>query len=323
MKSVHSSLALGIFILACVPSGAWSQHPWQRPEPPLPMSEVKRIIGPLTAQAPSRDVHIVWVWGYDQHHRPGNHDYTRVRDLMTGLLKGVPRVSVDTAYEFPSRAQFAAADVLVLYLHLPMLLDEHLAQVDAFLERGGGLVAIHETMIQRPLDRGRAWSQRIGLAWAEGRSLWGPLYTDVELQTQLPIFQRLPARMPIVDEFYWDLAGESSAIDLLGTTPAGPDGDTDGPAAADELDGKAWPVFWTVTAGEGRVFASLPGHNTFQFYSPRFRIILLRGLAWAAKERPDPFLPLVYEGITSGGMVGTTHTFRDWPDKPRKPGDEP
>ena len=100
------------------------------------------------------------------------------------------------------------------------------------------------------------------------------------------------------------------------------DEDTPGPAKPAQLDGKSWPVFWTVEEGKGRVFASLPGHNLFLFHNPMFRTIILRGMAWAVHEDPDPFMPLVYEGITNNGMVGTTETFRDWKRKPRKIGDE-
>ena len=42
-------------------------------------------------------------------------------------------------------------------------------------------------------------------------------------------------------------------------------------------------------------------------------------MAWAMKESPGPFLPLVFEGITDkDDMVGTTDTMRDWKGKLRE-----
>lgn len=35
-------------------------------------------------------------------------------------------------------------------------------------------------------------------------------------------------------------------------------------------------------------------------------------MAWAVKEKPDPFIPLITEGITdSNNRVGTNHDMRD------------
>ena len=79
-------------------------------------------------------------------------------------------------------------------------------------------------------------------------------------------------------------------------------------------------MFWTLEAGRGRVFGTTTGHNTFTYYDPEFRIVLFRALAWAAKENPDPFMKLVFEGITSEkGTVGITDDMRGWKGKLRGP----
>jgi len=78
-------------------------------------------------------------------------------------------------------------------------------------------------------------------------------------------------------------------------------------------------VFWTLTLGQGRVFGTTLGHNTFSYYDPELRIVLLRALAWTIKEKPDPFMPLVYDGITDDkDRVGTTDDMRNWKDKLRE-----
>jgi type 1 glutamine amidotransferase len=80
---------------------------------------------------------------------------------------------------------------------------------------------------------------------------------------------------------------------LLATAQAGPDKASKGPPKSEQLDGRQWPLFWTKEVGKGRVFGSVPGHNLFTFNDPYFRIVLLRGMAWAMDESFDPFKPLV------------------------------
>ena len=71
--------------------------------------------------------------------------------------------------------------------------------------------------------------------------------------------------------------------------------------------------------GKGKVFGTTTGHNTFTYYDPLFRIILFRAMAWVINEKPDPFMPLVFDGITNDeDMVGTTDTMRNWKGKRRK-----
>ncbi len=41
-------------------------------------------------------------------------------------------------------------------------------------------------------------------------------------------------------------------------------------------------------------------------------------MAWALREKADPFMPLVYDGITSpDNRVGTTDSMRNWKGKRR------
>ena len=169
------------------------------------------------------------------------------------------------------------------------------ALMDPFLERGGGIVAIHESVIQRPT--GQALAKRWGLAWEDGVSEWGVLPTPVKINNQHPILQGFPEGIEFVEEFYWKLTGDHDKIDVLGVAQAGPPGDSDGPHQPEELDGKDWPVFWTIESGKSRVFATVLGHNFFSFKEPYFRIILFRAMAWAVRESFDPFKPLVTEGI--------------------------
>ena len=43
---------------------------------------------------------------------------------------------------------------------------------------------------------------------------------------------------------------------------------------------------WTFQKGKGRVFASILGHYTWTLDDPLFRLLVLRGIAWAAGADP-------------------------------------
>jgi type 1 glutamine amidotransferase len=59
------------------------------------------------------------------------------------------------------------------------------------------------------------------------------------------------------------------------------------------------PVFWThEPAGGGRAFVCVFGHYMWTFDDPLFRLLLLRGMAWAAGEPASRFDPLALDGVT-------------------------
>ena len=49
-----------------------------------------------------------------------------------------------------------------------------------------------------------------------------------------------------------------------------------------------WLLVWVVV--------SIPGHFAWTFDDPLFRVLLLRGIAWAAREPVDRFNDLVTPG---------------------------
>jgi type 1 glutamine amidotransferase len=56
------------------------------------------------------------------------------------------------------------------------------------------------------------------------------------------------------------------------------------------------PLFWTYTSERGRAFGCVPGHFTWTFDDPWFRLLLLRGIAWAAGESPGRLDALALRG---------------------------
>jgi len=258
------------------------------------------ILGPLAdsqSQGLSRDLNIVLVWGEDCCHQPGYHEYEDFRDLWDSLLTEVPRVTVTDAFQFPSAAQWEAVDLVVFYLHLDFLEDSHYALMDPFIDRGGGMIFIHEAVIQRPT--GEALALRCGLAWDDGTSDWGVLPNPVLMNTYLDhdIIRRFPDSVDFVDEFYWRLTGDTSLITILGTAQAGPTEQSSGPPTPDQLDGNQWPIFWTYEQGQGKVFGTALGHNFLSFTEPWFRAILFRAMAWAVDEPFEPFKALATRGL--------------------------
>ncbi len=84
-----------------------------------------------------------------------------------------------------------------------------------------------------------------------------------------------------MDESYWQLTGELPKDRALGW-------------ATEEKEPR--PLFWSLEQGKGRVFVSIPGHYSWTFDDPLFRVLLLRGIAWTAKEPVDRFNELVLPG---------------------------
>ena len=312
LRSAVVSLLLAAFCGA--------QHEWQAPKPLVTRASLEEIIGPQRDDAtPSRDLNIVWVWGYDGAHRPGAHDYLRVRDLMVGLLAKVPRVTAETAYLFPTEEQLDRADLVAMYLHLPQLTAAQYARFERYVGDGGGVIALHETAIMRPAAEGKKLGQCLGMSWDEGRSQWGAIFEPISIDHRHPIFAGFASRLRVVDEFYWEL-NQSEDVEVIGEVRTGPPGHSSGPVPSEQLSKEPSPVFWTLERGEGRVFGTTAGHNTFTYHDPEFRVVLFRAVAWVMAEDPAPFLPLVFDGIVNDeGMVGTTDDMRSWKGKLRAP----
>jgi hypothetical protein len=223
-------------------------------------------------------LHILLVTG-PKDHGPGEHDYPAWQRVWAELLGGAAGVTVSKASPWPTAEQWKAADIVVLYQQGTW--DERRAgDVDTFLARGGGLVLIHYAV-----DGGKdppGFAQRIGLAWQGGQSKFrhGPLDLDLAPGKDHPIARNLPA-LKLVDESYWKLVGDPGGMHILATG---------------REDGQAQPLFWTTERGKGRVFVSIPGHFSWTFDDPLYRLLLLRGMLWTARAPVDRFNDLVWPG---------------------------
>ena len=249
------------------------------PPPPRRLAEVDAVLaGGEETTAAARTLSVVLVAGAKDH-GPGEHDYPAWREQWSHLIGMDETVTVSTADPWPSAEQFAAADALVFFQHGEWT-PQRERDLDAFLARGGGASYIHYAVDGGANAAG--FAERIGLAWEGGRSKFrhGPLDLDFAAGRDHPIGRNFD-KVYFYDESYWQPVGDPRRISLLATGME---------------DGAAQPLFWTREHGGGRIFVSIPGHYSWTFDDPLFRVLLLRGLAWTAKEPVDRFNELVLPG---------------------------
>jgi type 1 glutamine amidotransferase len=254
-------------------------HKEPRPAP-RPKAEVDAVLaGAPNPPEKTRPIKVVLAAGKKDHGK-GEHDYPAWQKAWTPLLQQATDVEVTTAWEWPSKEQFAAADVVVFYQHGDWT-AERAADVDALLARGGGIVYIHWAVDGQKDAAG--FAKRMGMAAPGGNIKYrhGPLDLHFNTAAKHPMARNLD-RVKLLDESYWKLVGELKPECVLATQ---------------EEDGQPQPLFWTVDHPDnGRAFVSIPGHYSWTFDDPMYRVILLRGIAWAAHEPVDRFNELVWIG---------------------------
>jgi putative heme-binding domain-containing protein len=219
------------------------------------------------AEAP-KPLHVVLAAG-PKDHGPGEHDYPAWQRRWRQLLSRAENVGVETSFGWPEPKHFETADVIVFYSNNPGWGADKAEQLDAYLQRGGGLVYLHFA-VDGHADP-EILGARIGLAWRGGASKFrhGPL--DLTFTDPAHPITRGFERAKFVDESYWQLIGDASKVHLLATGSE---------------ENAPRPLLWThEPAGphKGRVFVSIPGHYAWTFDDPLFRILLLRGIAWAGR----------------------------------------
>jgi type 1 glutamine amidotransferase len=240
------------------------------PPPPRPRAALRSVAGAReVAPAAAQPLRVLLVAG-PKDHGPGEHDYPLWQKRWAKLLSLAENVTVATAMGWPKPEQFATADVAVFYSNNAGWVPERAAELDAFQQRGGGLVYLHYAVDgHRHVE---ALSERIGLAWRGGHSRFRHGALDLKFHDATHPVTRGFETVSFVDESYWNLIGDPARVRLL---------------ASGVEDGAARPLLWTREAGRGRVFVSILGHYTWTFDDPLFRLLVLRGMAWAAGQPAD------------------------------------
>lgn len=299
--------------------GLTSKLSSEKPNRPIPKQKLLQYTGELKEVGLSKPTRILWLYGPEDH-RGGEHDYIRIKELFVPLLMGIKNVSVDTAYQFPSKEQFDQADLLIQYLHLPQLNENQFVLLENFVKRGGAVLSLHESCIIRPTALAERLADCLGCAWhSNDDSKWRTFNRDqpLVLNTDHDIFKGLPAVMRFNDESYWQLLQRKEVEVLAGVAAA---------TGKDELKFKEImkvqttrsQAFWLYAKGKGRVIGTTTGHFTSIYYDPMYRLLLFRSMAWLLNESPAAFMPLVYAGITNqNGLVGTTNSMMNYSNRQR------
>lgn len=243
--------------------------PIVRVDPPAPgprsLKEIAAFLPPPgtapTATPPLR----ILLSADEKDHGVGEHDYPLWLERWTKLLSLAENVTVTPVMGFPTREQFADADVAVFYSRSEGWNLEAARVLDEFQQRGGGLVYLHWAVRGREFDT--ALAERIGLASNVIKYRHGVLDL-VFSDTPHPIIEGF-TRLRLTDESYWKLTGDPSRLGILATS---------------HEDNAPQPQLWVFERGNSRVFGCIPGHYTWTFDDPLYRLLVLRGLAWAAQQ---------------------------------------
>jgi putative heme-binding domain-containing protein len=252
--------------------------------PPRRRSEIDAMLGQTPPQADSaaqRPLKMVLVAG-PKDHGVGEHDYPAWQRVWKNLFHLAAGVAVDNAWIWPDNSQMESADVLVFFQKGEWN-ERRQREMDAFFARGGGAVCIHWAV-----EAGggcEECARRIGFASNAPAIKFrhGPL--DLQFTSVPHPIVRNFQSLALHDESYWQLAGDPEGVSVLANSVE---------------EGAARPQFWALEhkgPKSGRVFVSIPGHYSWTFDDPLFRILLVRGIAWTCGQPVDRFNNLITAGL--------------------------
>ena len=202
----------------------------------------------------------------EKDHGVDEHDYPLWLERWSTLLKLADQVEVDTCLGFPPAEKLATADVVVFYSANAGWNLRAAMALDGFQKKGGGLVYLHWAIEGH--QHAAELAERVGLAFSFSAFRHGEMdlvFTPVKH----PVTAGFMDPIRFVDESYWRLHGDLRRLSVLATS---------------EEDGEARPQLWSAEKNGGRVFGCIPGHYTWTFDDPLYRVLILRGICWAAWE---------------------------------------
>jgi putative membrane-bound dehydrogenase-like protein len=217
----------------------------------------------------------VFIRAGQKTHGPNQHDHPRFLAEWKSLLteRGV---QADGALDFPSPEQLARTDVLVVYAPDGMkIVGQQRADTEAFLGRGGGLVVIHDGVVSG--DQAE-WARRVqggAWIWADKKTKWYEGEVGVYLVNRTHPITAGISNFDWRDEVYYDL-DMAPDVNVIATSFE----------SVFVIAPQLWTYEKTWPGGTApyRAFVSLPGHEYAVFNTPHYRVILLRGIAWAGKR---------------------------------------
>src|SRR5438477_6428883 len=208
-------------------------------------------------------------------HGPNQHDHPHFLASWTKVLSE-RGLKTDGAMDFPTATQLEQTDVLIIYAQDGMkIVGDQRANFEKFLQRGGGLVVIHDGVVSADQHE---WAKKVqGGAWrwdGARKTKWyegevGVYFVD----TTHPITRGF-SNFDWKDEIYYDMDMAPEAHVLATSFES-----------VFVLAPQLWTYEQTWPGGTTpyRAFVSIPGHEFDIFNTPHYRTILLRGIAWAGK----------------------------------------
>lgn len=252
--------------------------------------EIKKILAQSAkadcADAEQKQINIVLV-ARETTYLPDSHQYLCWQRKWANLLTGKSQsnlncnmyqptvaekdncgVKVSDAYHWPSDEQFKNADVIIFYCYVEWNKDR-LDRLEKYVRDGGGLVFLHNTV----------WATDVrladitGLAFIFDNSKWQEGPFDLSVDTSKDICFAMSKTIDLCDEVYYQGKGIKNIEPIASWQHTADDGQI-----------TSWPMVWKYNNGKGRVFVNMIGHYNWTLDDPLFRIITLRGIAWAGKQ---------------------------------------
>jgi type 1 glutamine amidotransferase len=214
---------------------------------------------------------------------PHAHDFPATAAALNGVLaaEGHDVAVVDDPDDAATRLS-AVAVLAVNALRWRMLDDRYAewrdewayspspatrAAITAFVDGGGGLLAIHTASIC--FDDWPEWGDIVGAAWRWGVSSHPPYgAVAVDVLGEHPVVAGLPPTFHLDDEVYGDLDRRGDLDVLAVARPA---------AGGDEQ-----PVVWSRRFGAGRVVYDALGHDADSVRAPEHARLLAQSVRWLA-----------------------------------------
>jgi putative membrane-bound dehydrogenase-like protein len=220
-------------------------------------------------------------------HGPGCHDYPAFLKDWTVLLNA-RGAKATGGNEFPTKEQLAETDVVILHAEeAGNIKGDDRANFEAYLKRGGGVVAIHGGTVSRDPD----WYKTIiGGSWNFDHTKFLEDHLSLYFTDKENPITEGASNFDIEDEIYYDMDLMPDVKVLAAAyTPKPKKGAAKPGAPVSVYD--IQPQIWTYETGSRRAFACIPGHVYENFSHISLQTILLRGIAWAGKmEDADAFL---------------------------------
>lgn len=218
----------------------------------------------------------VLLLGKDLDHAYGTHMYMFECGLLAKCLQQSPDIKTIVSKGWPKdTGSLDDVDVIVTYSAdggTELLGGRHRKEVEALLDRGVGLVALHWSTGAANNEIGEHWRDVLG-GWfsLEFSRLDVRESTAHQASPQHPI-SRGWTDFPLRDEYYLDLRFRDDMAPIVTTT----------------IEGKEYPIGWAFEREKGRSFGFVCGHFHDVFLNDSYRRIVVNAILWASGRDVPP-----------------------------------